>query len=669
MREQGNSVFTFFSESKLINIYQRKYYLSVIGTGLIGALFMVSGFDLLKVFELRLLDSRYLFSRHQRLPKEVTVVQVDDASLVEVNEKSWDRRHFRAIVERISGAGARVLAFDGLFTFETKDDGAQDMEFANVMRKAGNVLLGYYRSNDRNRRIVRPISLFEEASAGIGLLEHYSDIDGLSRKMKIAEVAGGKVRPSLALLAIARYLGADPNKEMNWDPAKSSMVISPPGGRKVEFQCPYDGLVYMNFSPKGPIGGTWPIEMKPGLFDVLPASAILYDRGDWRDLVKDRIVLFGYSTPTAHDIFPTIDGNIPGVYLHATCITNILDGNLVVQLPDWSRYAILFASGIITSVVFFTLRPAFSVAAMILGLMAYFAFCYGIFHVWAIWIPMAEPLALVLCLFVAILSARYLVIAFENARMYISVLEKEKLEKDLRTAFRIQKEMLPKDCPDIDGLRIGAFSQPAKLVGGDYYDFFCADLDRGILHTVVADVSGKGIPAALIVAMTKTIMHALMGPNLDPPAYLAKINTFLEKELGQTMYVTALFFSLEMATGKGRFISAGHEAPMIYRASTGKCEAFPIRGFFLGMFAGVDYKPVEIELDRGDKVIMLTDGVLDATDDSGKRFESERLRALVEEHRDLAAPEMAEKLRTTILEYSDESDLFDDFTVVVIDLV
>lgn len=596
-------------------------------------------------------------------------MQVDDASLIEVNEKSWDRRHFKTVVERISAAGARVLAFDGLFTFETQDDPAQDMEFAKVMKKAGNVLLGYYRSNDRTRRIVKPISLFEKASAGIGLLEHYSDIDGLCRRMKIAEVAGGRVRPSLSLLAIVRYLGVDPGKGLTWDPLKARIILTPPEGKTLEFSCPYDGLVYMNFSPKGPIGGTWPIDLKPGLFDVLPASAILFDRGDWRSLVRDRIVLFGYSTPTAHDIFSTMDGNIPGVYLHATCITNILDNNLVVQLQDWAKYVILCGMGIISSVVFFTLRPAYSVAAMILGLMVYFGICFGLFSAWAIWIPMAEPLALVLCLFVAILSGRYLVIAFENARMYISVLEKEKLEKDLRTAFQIQKEMLPKDCPVIEGLRIGAFSQPAKLVGGDYYDFFCADLDRGILHSVVADVSGKGIPAALIVAMTKTIMHALMGPNLDPPAYLARINTFLEKELSQTMYVTALFFSLETATGRGEFVSAGHEAPMIFRAITGKCEPFPVRGFFLGMFAGIEYKSVGIQLERGDKVIMLTDGVLDATDDSGRRFESERLRALVEENRDLTAPELAGKLRTTILEYSDESDLFDDFTVIVIDLV
>ncbi|PKK90683.1 MAG: hypothetical protein CVV64_07310 [Candidatus Wallbacteria bacterium HGW-Wallbacteria-1] len=660
---------SLFAENRYVNIYRRRYFFASLLAGLIITLIYTPSYDLLEVMELKFLDRRFLWNRYHRNPAEVTVVQVDDHSLMAVNEKSWGRDRFATLVRLLREAGARVIAFDGLFTFETGEGRDQDELFEKALKESGNVVLGYYRSNDRTQRIIRPIPIFEKACAGIGLLEHFSDIDGLSRRMKIAELAGGKVRPSLALLAVGIYLNCNLDKDFQWDGKKLRIAGSRNGQkRNLDLDVDYNGLVYMNFSPKGPIQGTRPLDIEAGCFDVISASDILFSNPEqWRSRIQDRIVLFGYTSPTFHDIFPTVDGNIPGVYLHATFITNLLDGNVVRTLAPGLSWLILAMAGMFISLAFFALRPAWSVAALFSGIGGIWLFGYLGFYWFNLWIPMVRPLFVMVTSFVLVIAARYLVIAFENARMYISVLEKEKLEKDLKTAYKIQKDMLPKKCPRIPGLNIGAFSFPAKQVGGDYYDFFSVDLEKSIFHTVVADVSGKGIPAALIVAMTKTIMHALMAPDLNPAVYLEKINTFLEKEMAKTMYVTAMLLSIDLKQRRGSFVSAGHEAPLHYRASTGKCEVIPTKGFFLGMFQGVTYDSVSVAFEKGDRIILFTDGVLDAVNTLGERFCIENLMDLIQDNPELTAPELADRISSTIMDYSDENNLFDDFTAVVIE--
>jgi serine phosphatase RsbU (regulator of sigma subunit) len=209
-------------------------------------------------------------------------------------------------------------------------------------------------------------------------------------------------------------------------------------------------------------------------------------------------------------------------------------------------------------------------------------------------------------------------------------IERERVEQELRVARRIQQASLPKEVPELEGWEIAPHYQPAREVGGDFYDFF--ELEDGRVGVVVGDATGKGVPAALVVTATYSMLRAVaqvLG-SFSPREVLAQVNEALLARIPQNMFVTCFYAILEPNSGSLKYANAGHDLPYLWHGG-GDAEELRARGMPLGLMPGMSYEEKEITLHRGESVLFYSDGLVEAHDPKGEMFGFPRLRALVAE--------------------------------------
>ena len=243
--------------------------------------------------------------------------------------------------------------------------------------------------------------------------------------------------------------------------------------------------------------------------------------------------------------------------------------------------------------------------------------------------------------------------------------ERERVTNELYMANQIQTGVLPHDFPpfpDRKEFELYAMMVPAREVGGDFYDFFFIDDDH--LCLVIADVSGKGIPASLFMMNAKVILKTYAMGNNSPSEVLEKTNTEICSNNLMEMFVTVWLGIVELSTGKIIASNAGHEYPVIGRAG-GKFELVKDRhGFVVGGMAGMKYKDYELQLEPGDKLFVYTDGVPEATNAVGEMFGTDRMLEALNE--DIYAPveEMLRNVRRAVKEFTPGAEQFDDLTML-----
>ena len=247
--------------------------------------------------------------------------------------------------------------------------------------------------------------------------------------------------------------------------------------------------------------------------------------------------------------------------------------------------------------------------------------------------------------------------------------EKERIGAELNVATQIQSSMLP--CifpafPDRDELDIYATMTPAKEVGGDFYDFFMVD-ERHVA-IVIADVSGKGVPAALFMVIGKTLIKDHTQPGRDLGEVFTEVNNILCESNDNGMFITAFEGVLDLVTGEFRYANAGHEMPFIYRKDGGY-EAYKIRpGFVLAGMENIKYKEQKIQLNIGDKIFQYTDGVTEATDRDNQLYGMDRLHKVLNEKCLDCNPEQTLKLvKEDIDAFVGDNDQFDDITMLCLE--
>src|ERR687898_362160 len=210
-------------------------------------------------------------------------------------------------------------------------------------------------------------------------------------------------------------------------------------------------------------------------------------------------------------------------------------------------------------------------------------------------------------------------------------IERERIEQELQVARRIQQASLPKEVPSLAGWQILPFYQPAREVGGDFYDFF--DLEEGRLGVVVGDATGKGMPAALVAEATSNMLRAVaqaMGSS-SPGKVLAQVNETLVARIPPNMFVTCFYGVLDPKSGRFNSAHAGHDLPHV-RHGDGDAEELRARGMPLGLMPSMAYEEKEIVLRAGEAGLFYSDGLVEAHDAKGEMFGFPRLRRLVAEH-------------------------------------
>ncbi len=254
-------------------------------------------------------------------------------------------------------------------------------------------------------------------------------------------------------------------------------------------------------------------------------------------------------------------------------------------------------------------------------------------------------------------------VKIENAKLFEEAIEKEKIEKELDLAAQIQKDFLPKENIKYENFEICGFNIPCYQVGGDYYDFI--DIDPNRLGIIIADVSGKGISASLLMASLRAALHSEVHPQYKLEDILFKLNNFIHRSSAINTYITFLFCELNKKTGELRYINAGHNPPLIYD-NKGEVHYMESCGFCLGMFPSVKYKEKSIFLKPNDIALFFTDGIIECQDKEKKKFDEERLINLLQTHSHLSADEIKEKIINEIESFTTGSDQIDDMTLVII---
>jgi serine phosphatase RsbU (regulator of sigma subunit)/predicted ester cyclase len=210
--------------------------------------------------------------------------------------------------------------------------------------------------------------------------------------------------------------------------------------------------------------------------------------------------------------------------------------------------------------------------------------------------------------------------------------ERERVEQELRVARRIQQASLPEEVPTLEDWQITPYYQPAREVGGDFYDFHL--LSDGRLGVVVGDATGKGVPAALVMATTCGMLRAVSQAldSSSPGEVLARVNETLFSRIPPSMFVTCFYAIVDPESGRLVYANAGHDLPYL-RSQGGVCEELRARGMPLGLMSGMSYEEKETILEAGEVALFYSDGLVEAHDPKGEMFGFPRLRALlVAEH-------------------------------------
>ena len=200
----------------------------------------------------------------------------------------------------------------------------------------------------------------------------------------------------------------------------------------------------------------------------------------------------------------------------------------------------------------------------------------------------------------------------------------------LQVARRIQQALLPKEVPTLKDWQISPFYQPAREVGGDFYDFI--ELEEGRVGLVVGDATGKGVPAALVMATARSMLRAVAHHAESPGDVLRKANDALVSDIPPNMFVTCFYAVLDPKSASLRYANAGHDLPYVRRLGGDGAEELRVRGMPLGLMPGMSYEEKDIVLETGESVLFYSDGLVEAHDPKGEMFGFPRLRALVAEH-------------------------------------
>ena len=242
--------------------------------------------------------------------------------------------------------------------------------------------------------------------------------------------------------------------------------------------------------------------------------------------------------------------------------------------------------------------------------------------------------------------------------------EKERIEKELDIARSIQQSFLPDLPPDIEGMDIAGLSLPAREVGGDFYDYI--PLPDGRWGLVIADVSGKGVPAALYMGISRTLVRANAATHSSVSDTICKANAMITESDHSSMFVTLFYGVLDVREKSLTYVSAGHNYPVMLKQGAIDTILLKADGIALGVIQDIQLEEQKIQLDQGDILILYTDGVTETVDRNDQEFGEERLTALLQENSHLSSSELVDLIKNEVIRFSEGQPQFDDITLLIL---
>ena len=466
-----------------------------------------------------------------------------------------------------------------------------------------------------------------------GHINAMTDLDGVLRHALLYVQPDGETVYSMAAQAATAYLEK-----------QGKSFSMPPVNQTGHFYVPFTG--------------------KPGLFyDGYSLYMFQSYRKNMSTVWADKIVLIGpYAAALQDAYFTSISKEqMFGVEFQANVIQSLIDGNFKTEVAELPQLIALFLLCFAVMLLYLhmkTLPGAVLCLGLILLSLGLPLLLYRRGYVTHIlWLPISA-----LALYIASMVQHYIHTAQEK---HVLALKMERIDAELSLATRIQSSSLPKvfpPFPDRTEFDIFASMTPAKEVGGDFYDFLMVDDDH--LALVIGDVSGKGVPAALFMMVSKVLIHNAVMNDLSPARVLQLVNHQICANNPEDMFVTVWLGVLEISTGKLTAANAGHEYPVVKKAGEHFVLFKERHGLVIGGMDYARYREYELQLDPGAKVFLYTDGVAEATDAKNQMFGTDRMVQALRTRENGSPEEIQAAVRCAVQEFVDTAPQFDDLTML-----
>ncbi len=653
--------------------------------------------DFFEILELKTQDLRLQARGPRPVHDDIVVIEFEQHSL-DAYDDSWPiaRNQYALLISALNDWGASVIGFDLWFGGPDKYDPQNDVLLAAVSGNTPQAFHVVYLplrfpdsiSQAAGREGVRPDSLLDRYFPRAGAEHHFlmvsqqgkidlpevilesvdvlghialaTDEDGVARRIPLLVQHEGRLVPGLSLLMAARHLGQDWKAvRFERDGISDWRTLVLDGGAK-PLRVPVDryGRVIINFP-----GNEKRFPHRYAFIDVAKAAGYHFEGSTIPPTLpqpsefRGKVVLVcntAISSASA-DFGPTpFAANFPLAYAHASTVNSMIRGDYIRGLPQWAEalaYAVL-AIGL--AIVLPGMAPG--VLGLTVGsiILAVTGLTWVVLLAGNLMVPLVQPLFLMGGLSVGVLLRGY--VLKERQRLAV--------EQELSVARKIQQDLLPKAPLSEGPVEVTGINLPCFAVGGDYFDYF--RLGDGKLAVAIGDVSGKGIPAALLMSNMQATLRGECSHGAEVTEVVAHANRLLMDSMeGSNKFITFFFATVDPATRRFRFTNAGHNPPLWVRRD-GTLEKLETGGLLLGIFPMATFEAGEVQLEPGDSVVLFTDGVTEAEDRNKNQFTDERLEKLVGEIRHLDAGAIRDRICQAVLKFSEGIHAVDDTTVVVV---
>jgi len=255
-------------------------------------------------------------------------------------------------------------------------------------------------------------------------------------------------------------------------------------------------------------------------------------------------------------------------------------------------------------------------------------------------------------------------IAMENARLHAEELEKQRLEQELTLAHQIQQRFWPDKLPTIEGISISGISVPALQVGGDYYDFI--PIGQNQLGMTVGDISGKGVPAALLMATLRAMLRTQVENRHSVSDTIFLVNNAIFRDTSDEKFLTLFYCVLDTETQNLTYVNAGHTPGFLYNMHSKEEKYLEIGGTLVGFLENFPFQEGYESLDSGSVLLLYSDGATDALNPQNEEFGAERLYSLIRENSHLNARDLIGLIYQKVVEFSNGTQQFDDITMIAL---
>ena len=599
-----------------------------------------------------------LFQRPGVTSPDILIIGIDEEALTDLGPyQTWDRNVMASALEALAADPDKkpaVTAIDVLYAGETS--GQADLRLAEAAGELGNVVTACMAEFGERITWENGLVSSYDTDAVIGFEQPYealrrctvqghinamSDVDGVVRHGLLyvepeMNGADGHV-PSMSWMAARLFLEQQEGEPQAADDAGASADDR-------FFYIPYTG--------------------RPGdFYDGVSLSRLI--RGEIPpDYWAGKIVLIGpYATALQDAYFTPIDKGTQmfGVEIQANMIQSFLENNTRRELPQLPQLAVLFVLCAAAMMLFMNMSVL--EASLLAGFLAAMGpvCAINLYNAGLVTHPLWAPVG-VAVVYILAMAVHYMRTARERRAL---ALEKERIAAELSLATRIQLSALPKEFPKREKFHVYASMTPAKEVGGDFYDFFMMDEDH--LGLVIADASGKGVPAALFMMVSSALIRNAAVGEYSPAKVLTTVNHQLCTRNPEEMFVTVWMGVLEVSTGRLTAANAGHEYPILKRPGM-SFELFKDRhGLVLGAMDGVRYREYEIQMEPGTKLFVYTDGLSEATNGSTVQFGTDRTIDVLRGREDGSPEELVRAVLDAVETFVADAPQFDDLTMLCLE--